>query len=242
MKLERISQHSFLPALVRQESIVLDLGGNRGVFAHEVRNRYGFSVTLLEPMPELAVHLRLSGLDVVEAAVAKEDGTARFTFDPENELSGSVLGASVIQNSITSAHTVEVPTVSLETLLKGRTVDLVKVDIEGAELDMILDASNETLLAVRQFTVEFHDFWYPELSERTEAAKRRLQGLGFWMLRGTPNNKDVLFVHPDYRPGPLNRLRLRVRRNLNGFGRAMLLLWRKLQSPSPPPTLNSSYS
>lgn len=50
-----------------------------------------------------------------------------------------------------------------------------KVDIEGAEIDLFLKADNETLLSVRQFTVEFHDFWYPELRDGTEQVKDRMR-------------------------------------------------------------------
>lgn len=233
--LERISQHSFLPWLVRPGSVALDLGGNRGAFAQGVRDRYGLNVILVEPVPALARDLRNNDFDVIEAAVAAHDGTALLTFDPENELSGSVLDSEVIKGSIGRSHTATVAAISLETLVKNRSVDLVKVDIEGAELEMILEASDETLLSVSQFTVEFHDFWYPELSARTELAKRRLQNLGFWMLRGTPNNKDVLFVHPAHKPGLVKRLQIHLVRNANGLGRAFMILWRRLQPPPPPP-------
>ena len=77
-RLERISQHSFLPALVRADSTVLDLGGNRGEFSLGVMNRYGWHAVALDPTPALAQHLRSAGVDVVEAAAAGEDGSVEF--------------------------------------------------------------------------------------------------------------------------------------------------------------------
>lgn len=246
--LERISQHSFLPARVRKDATVLDLGGNRGAFSTGIARRYGWRTVAVEPTPALASHLRASGLEVLEAAVTDQDGSTTFTFDPNHELTGSVLGTEVvgaIMSDERARDTITVPTVSLATLLKAHgPVDLVKVDIEGAELDMLLAADDDTLLSVRQFTVEFHDFWYPSLSARTEAAKSRLLSLGFWMLRSGPNNKDVLFVHPDQRPGPLEALYIGFwLRNMNGLWRlGRVLLTRLLGTPTSVSTAAAAQS
>lgn len=230
--LERISQHSFLPDLVRNDSIVLDLGGNRGEFSQIVQERYGWKVAVVEPNPELAEYLRGLGLNVMEAAVTGEDGSTRFTFDPGKEMTGSVLDIEIVGSLLdkaTSRQVIEVPTCSLKALLKDRMVDLVKVDIEGGELGMFLSASDETILEVGQYTVEFHDFWYPELAEQSERVKKRLKGLGFSMMRGTPNNKDVLFVNPRFRISRWLRFYIYFwLRNLNGLRRAASVLSRRI--------------
>jgi FkbM family methyltransferase len=227
--LERISQHSFLPGLLQTDPKILDLGANRGAFSKGLRDRYGWRSSSVEPTPELAAYLAMQNFDVIEAAVAGEDGRTRFTYDPDAEMTGSILGEGVVGEFMESAREIEVVTVSLDSLVAGRKVDLVKVDIEGAELDMFLKASDETLLSVGQFTIEFHDYWYPELSKGTRKVKQRLQGLGFWMIRGTPNNKDVLFVHPKLKPPISVRLYLYWLKNLNGLGRAFLILWRRFR-------------
>lgn len=233
--LDRISQHSFLPGIVRPDSVVLDLGGNRGEFSLGIRGRYGWRSIAVEPTPALAAHLRDSGIEVVEAAVASEDGEAVFTYDPGHELTGSLMGVDVVGSIMSDENarrTSTVRTISLASLLArcGGAVDLVKVDIEGAELEMFLLTSDETLMSVRQFTVEFHDYWYPSLSADTERAKKRLQGLGFWMMRAGPNNKDVLFVHPDFRPKPLQSIYVGFwLRNLNGLWRMGRVLIARLR-------------
>lgn len=232
--LDRISQHSFLPGIVRADSVVLDLGGNRGEFSLGIRERYGWRSLAVEPTPALAAHLRDAGIEVVEAAVASEDGEAVFTYDPGHELTGSLMGVDVVGSIMTdeeARRTSTVRTMSLASLLArcGGEVDLVKVDIEGAELDMFLLASDETLMSVRQFTVEFHDYWYPSLSAQTERAKNRLLALGFWMMRAGPNNKDILFVHPEFRPKALEAVYVGYwLRNLNGFWRMGRVLFTRL--------------
>jgi hypothetical protein len=74
-------------------------------------------------------------------------------------------------------------------------IDLMKVDIEGAELEMFASASDADLRRCNQITVEFHDFLYPEQSMQAEAIKRRLGALGFWIVNFSVNNTDVLFVN-----------------------------------------------
>lgn len=233
--LDRISQHSFLPRLV-DGGLILDLGGNRGEFCGGIAKRYGWESTVVEPTPELATYLRAQGFDVIEAAAGGSDGTATFTFDPAQELTGSILGTDVVSLLDRSAAVVEVPTLSLASLLAGRFADLVKVDIEGAEIDLFLEADDATLLSVRQFTVEFHDYWYPELRGKTERVKQRLAGLGFWTMRGTPNNKDILFVHPEYKPSFSLRMYVGLwLRNVHGLGRALRVLGRRIFPARPGP-------
>lgn len=231
--LDRISQHSILPGLVRRDSSVLDLGGNRGEFSSTAHDRYGWDVTPVEPTPALAEHLRNLGFNVIEAAVTGSVGRTHFTFDTTKELTGSVLGMDIVGSQLDDEEArcvVDVATLSLQALLdlQKKPVDLVKVDIEGAELDMFERSNDTTLLSVRQFTVEFHDYWYPSLKERTEITKRRLTGLGFWMMRAGPNNKDILFVHPDHQPPYFLRVYIQLwLRNYYGFGRMIGVFWQR---------------
>jgi FkbM family methyltransferase len=65
---------------------------------------------------------------LLESAVWTNDGTVRYTIEPGNEYSASI-----------EMDGREVPAVSLETLLdeNGAPVDYVKMDIEGAERDVL---------------------------------------------------------------------------------------------------------
>lgn len=76
-------------------------------------------------------------------------------------------------------------------------VDLLKLDIEGAELAVLETTSSDVLRRVRQITVEFHDWMYPETRENVEALKDQLRSYGFYCIRFSGNNGDVLFVRRD---------------------------------------------
>lgn len=232
--LDRVSQHTFLPGLLSGNPVVIDLGANKGGFALPMLAR-GCRVIAVEPVPELAAALRAKGVEVREAAITGSGGgRVALTYDlgRDADMTGSVMGLAVVGALLTESatrKTVEVPTLSLDEIVHTG-VDLVKVDIEGAELDALLNAKPETLNRIGQIAVEFHDFWYPQLSARTEQVKRRLQGLGFDMIRFTPNNKDVLFINPCHRLHPLKRFVVaHVLRNVNGAGRAALIVLRRLK-------------
>lgn len=100
---------------------------------------------------------------------------------------------------------IEVDSVTLEGFLRLAGVpraDLVKLDIEGAEFAMFEAASDETLAAIGQLTVEFHDFLDPSLEPACRAIIARLERLGFTALRFTrQHHGDMLF---------LNRRRLHI--------------------------------
>ena len=102
-RLERISQHSFLPALVRADSTVLDLGGNRGEFSLGVMNRYGWHAVAIEPTPSLAQHLQSAGVEVIEAVAASEDGSVEFIYYDGKELTGSIMGLDVVGSELSDA-------------------------------------------------------------------------------------------------------------------------------------------
>jgi hypothetical protein len=64
-------------------------------------------------------------------------------------------------------------------LIEPKHVDLLKVDVEGAEWDVLSSLTPALADRIDQITVEFHDFMDPALRPRTEACIAHLQALGF---------------------------------------------------------------
>ena len=90
--------------------------------------------------------------EVIEAAAGTEDGRARFTARRESNL-----GSVVIEDAI-AADCIEVPQVSVSGLAARfpNGVDLVKMDIEGAEGALLAEGSNAWLRGVKALIVEWH--------------------------------------------------------------------------------------
>ena len=130
-------------------SVVFDVGAHAGfvtLCAAQIVDGGG-RVVAFEPLPanleNLRRHVELNGLknvDVLPFALATGSGTARF--DAGNDLSTGHLAEN---------GTVEVETASLDGLLASGDVpppDVVKIDVEGAEADVLAGAAE--LLGGRQ--------------------------------------------------------------------------------------------
>ena len=172
----------------------MDLGLNSGEWALAMIGKFGCSVFGVEPVPalfdELPDHERLQAR---HCAVASQDGPATLFL---NDRLDATLRRSIAEVGVSS---VEVPARTLPSLLQDfelAHVDLLKADIEGAEVPLFLDTPDDVLLRMRQITVEFHDWLDPSLARGVREGMRRLEGLGFQMLRFSRTNGDVLFVRP----------------------------------------------
>ncbi|HTY24720.1 MAG TPA: FkbM family methyltransferase [Desulfomonilaceae bacterium] len=186
--------HTYLPGLLGPDSTVLDLGANKGEFSREMISRYSCRVFAAEPLSDLRASIALSpGLTLLPFAVGGRNGRARLREFSTRcasllyEKEGDILGSEK-----------DVEVLDLRSVLEkigGGSIDLMKVDIEGAEIEMFESASDADLRKCVQITVEFHDFIYPEQSRNVESIKRRLRGLGFLVINFSLDNTDVLFVN-----------------------------------------------
>ena len=185
--------HSFLSSALRSGSVVVDLGLNRGRFADAMVRNHGCQVFGLEPIRALYEHAaHVDGLVAECAAIAETDGSIELHVHPRHGASTrAALAAPTDATTIATA-------VSLSTFLArhGLTrVDLLKMDVEGAEVEVLETASATLLEDVAQITVEFHDSFDDTLIAGVAHVTARLQSLGFRGLRFSRNTHDVLFVN-----------------------------------------------
>jgi len=76
-----------------------------------------------------------------------------------------------------------------------KSVDLLKLDIEGAELELLSALTSPSNIA--QITVEFHDFMFPETHPQVTRTIQHMKAIGFRCFNFTgPRNQDVLFLNP----------------------------------------------
>ena len=155
------------------DSLVLDVGGYEGQWASDIVARYGCQVHVFEPVPEYAGRIerrfaRNPLVTVHQAGLAEEEGAALLSVsdDASSHVGGGAGGEQV-----------EVRLMGVEEFLEGlgrERVDLMKLNIEGAEYDLIGKLIDSGLVErVLDLQVQFHDF-VPDAERRMRELRERL--------------------------------------------------------------------
>lgn len=178
---------SRLLGAVRPGDVVFDVGANMGVVTSLLGRRIGGDggrVFGFEPHPELVLRARevvgqvaVESAQVVDVAVGAENGEAQLMVDA-SPLSGrhSLAGAEASGRVVRVAA--QTLTAAAEVL--GVRPSVVKVDVEGGELDVLRGAA-ELLAsgAVRAWFIEWHTRTLSGRGESMEAGVRLLEGYGY---------------------------------------------------------------
>jgi FkbM family methyltransferase len=139
--------------------LILDCGANIGMSVLKFKSLYPDArIMAFEPDPSICATLRyniqtnhLNQIDVIEAAVWTETGKIPFISDHAD--SGRIVH---VQNQ----QTLPVNCVRLRDYL-NQPVDLLKIDVEGAEASILLDCADR-LSCVHAIILEYHSFAYQE--------------------------------------------------------------------------------
>jgi FkbM family methyltransferase len=172
---------------VQEGWIVLDVGAHKGSFTvRAALTGPATKVYAVEPEPEnlrcLQANIAMNHLDNVvvhPAAIATTPGEALLYIAGALGSGGNSLFREHLAGD--QAGSVSVPTLTLEDLLHaaGGRVDLMKMDIEGAEYPVLHAASPETLRRVRRLTLEYHGAAGLDAQEVGADLQRHLEANGF---------------------------------------------------------------
>ena len=140
---------------------VLDCGANVGLASLYLKARHpGARIAAYEADPRLAAICRrnlanngAADVDVQAAAVWTQNGMVRFQQDGAD--SGAIEGTSA---GLSAPATASVPSIRLRDVLAGEAnVDLLKLDIEGAEHAVLADC-RDVLGRVQAMLIDVHEF------------------------------------------------------------------------------------
>lgn len=155
------------------DRVIADLGANIGTFSLLARSiNANARIIAVEPFPEnyarLCECLKTNGLlgevDLRSYAVSAHDGEVQFDANP----SIASHSRKIAGEGATADHVVNVPSLSLRSFLdteKIEVLDFLKMDIEGAEYGVILNADSDTLSRVRRIGLEYHSHGHQQLTD-----------------------------------------------------------------------------
>ncbi|MEI6213331.1 MAG: FkbM family methyltransferase [Desulfuromonadales bacterium] len=133
---------------------ILDVGANVGVSVLFFKSLFPESeIIAFEADPEIYRYLikNIHGNGFVDVSIFNRAvwfEESLLSFKPEGADAGRLTSRS-------SSGTIEVKSINLETYLKNRKVDFLKMDIEGAEVDVLLHCG-KSLDGVENIFIEYH--------------------------------------------------------------------------------------
>jgi FkbM family methyltransferase len=142
---------------------VFDIGANNGLFSLYLMNRGCKSVYAFEPNKEATKNIKSilgnnSGYELIEKAVSDHDGELTFYVSANNTTIGSISREHVANHS--NPIEIKVPCISLKSFINEKKIEkigLIKMDIEGAEYEIIEDLDEDIFNMTESFLVEFHN-------------------------------------------------------------------------------------
>jgi FkbM family methyltransferase len=180
---------------------VLDIGANSGLFSFLCINKGAKKVYAFEPNQESLQNLNhiVKGInvEVIDKAVYTKDQDLKFYIDPTNTTIGSVSKDHIVKNGNVLEEII-VPAVSLKTFFTENNIDrisLVKMDIEGAEYDIIENLESEVFKKIDSFLIEYHDNY----SGQAEKLVNKLVSAGYYIDQirdqNSKNNEDIKYKY-----------------------------------------------
>jgi FkbM family methyltransferase len=178
--------------------VVLDIGANCGYFSAYIGLRYpGATLTCFEPEPgnhaRAEVNLALNRVNATvrpEAVVAGSEKSITLNLSDDPRLHTTVSSDEAADHGISgdrfNGRRLTVPAVNINDAITGcdASVDLLKIDVEGIDLELIMAIDPEVLSRVRAIVVETED-------RPTTDVVDRLRTNGYDVL----DDAGLLFAH-----------------------------------------------
>ncbi len=187
-----------------RSSIVYSFGVGEDVsFDVAVNGRYGCKIYAFDPTPKSIDWVRKnrdtlpSDFIFSDIGIASYDGTAVF-YPPENP---DHVSCSIVKKEATEKRAFQIPVKRLATIMREhghRMIDVLKMDVEGAEYDIIEDLLSSKI-TVGQLLVEFHHRFFDAGAGKTDVAVRKLCAAGFVVVGISPSGMEYTFVHPRHK-------------------------------------------
>ena len=194
----------FIAQGLDQDSIVYSLGvGEDIAFDLSIIEDFGVEVHAFDPTPSSIEMISTAELPnrfhFHPWAITAEDGTLKFYPRVKKDGSKSDVMYTMIAEDASIEDAIEVPAFSLSSIanrLGHSRIDLLKMDIEGAEYE-VLEGLLVSPIKPSQLLVEFHHRFPVIGIEKTADIIKRLQKAGYKIFAISETGREVSFQHMD---------------------------------------------
>lgn len=167
---------------------VIDVGGNIGIFARRAWERESSSIISFEPQRKAYQFYQKNmkkGMEVHNIGIASKESffDLNISESPEKPNGYTDTGSGSIikhEDHLEKYHTERVYCTSLDNLYDMNMIegcDFLKIDCEGAEVEVLKGISDERLMDIRCVSIELHRLLIGD--DEVNNIRTRLSGLGF---------------------------------------------------------------
>ncbi len=184
---------------ISPKNIIYSFGiGNDISFDLEMIRRFDVVIFAFDPTPKSIQWLEKQDVPnqfkAFPCGLANYNGEAEF-FLPENE---NYVSASMVSKLSGTATKVKVKRlIDIMEEHNHTSIDILKMDIEGAEYDVIEDILGSGI-KIHQLLIEFHHRFFDHGTRKTRHAIEMLKNAGFCLFYVSPNGEEFSFINLDY--------------------------------------------
>lgn len=192
----------------KKHKLVVDVGANAGIFTeYMLRNEFAERVVAVEcdskALKDLKRNFKTHPLvTVIPKALAPTNEPITFYEFTQNPLISTTLAPELLKNhgsGLTSDKTTTVQTITLKEIISTYGhIDLLKIDIEGAEYNIILQAEDSIFENIDSFFIECHFFDADTYEQNYNAMLTRFKSLGYVVEEDKPNQLESIKITHRY--------------------------------------------
>jgi len=178
-------------------SIVYSFGvGEDASFDTALIDKFNLTIHAFDPTPKSIEWVKRRAFSnrfvMHEYGIAAFDGDVSFN-PPENP---DQVSYTLLDRPSTKAKAIIVPVKRLSTIMKELEhdqIDILKMDVEGAEYDVIQDISKSSIRP-RQILVEFHHRFPGVGIKRSKESIAKLRSIGYKLFSVSATNEEFCFI------------------------------------------------
>lgn len=168
---------------IKEGDVVLDIGGNIGVFAHRAELRGASKVISFEPLtPTFNCLIKNRGekTSVYKMAIGNENKWVDFKIHTNYTHIGGGFSNDIVLNDREVIYSEKSYMININDVFNGLSdrIDFIKMDIEGGEIDALNAIKDNNLNSIRCLSAEFHKI-YEEFEIFQNNFINRMNNLGF---------------------------------------------------------------